>query len=990
MHFCLGSQRWGTALHTEAHAHDGADTLHAELVEVLGRAFVDAAPETIELLTELCDWVTLPAGACLFTEGESGDAMYVVDRGRLRVFRGAGGAEMRISELGRGQYVGEGSLLGGTPRAASVYAIRDTRLLSLSREGYETLLSRDPEIGMQMARVALERARMRATDQAMQACFALAPASPGVDVVAFAEELCRAWGPDARVVTSQQVDEALARPGAAQVESGDGFELQVADFLSDLEAQHSHVVFVVDDEWTEWSRRALRSADRIVLVADATADPTPSPHEREMWWMLSRHHDPAVSLVLLHAAATKMPSGTPAWLDERSALASHHHVRRNDPSTMGRLARLLEGSGTSVVFGGGGAKGFAHLGIIQVLEDLGKPVDLVGGTSIGSVMATGIAMDLSAKECRELAAEQFRKILDYTLPVTSVLGGKRIARRMAGFYGDLDISDLWVPFFCVSTNLTQCRAEVHDRGPLIHALRASTSIPGVLPPVVSDGDLLIDGGVIDNVPVAEMRRRNPTGSLLAVDVAPASGPSARTDYGLAMSGTSAFLARRRGAGPPRLLTTMVHSTLVASRLQRNRTVEEHLADVYLDLESSGGGMLDFSKGDEAAQDAAERAQPILQNWVDGERPGYVRLPRFTPPAPPMQSKARHRGVLLLTARDLQMRATRFASAIIGTAVVFTMLFLMTGLNEQFKREPIEAVDALGANSWLLREGATGAFTSAETLPAALADRLKGVDATPLVIGRNSISSGELPIDIVIIGFAEGQLGEPDLIDGRLPEKPGEIVLDESGDIGNGTAVDIGSSSYTVVGHTEDTTLLAGMPLAFMHVEDAQALLFEGRPLATSILMSAPPDRVPKGFAVLDDEAIVADATRPLDGATSSVNLIRVLLWFVAAMIIGTLTYLSALDRRRDVAVLKAVGGGTGQLGTSIALQGVLVAIVAAAVATALQAVLVPVFPMKLVIPGSAYFQLPLIAVLVALLAGAAGLRKAVKTDPALAFSGPGA
>lgn len=979
-------------MHTEAQVSEESAPLESELVGLLGRAFAGAAPATIALLTELSDWVTLRAGDCLFKEGDVADALYVVERGRLRVFRhgSAAGEEVRISEIGHGQYVGETALIEGTQRSASVYAIRDSRLLSLSKEAYEQLLSQDPNLGLEMARVALRRARERsigAHSHARRSCFTVAPVSPEVDVVAFAHELCAAWGEQARVVTSRDVDELLGQEGGSQTEPGDVLELRLSDALAGLETEHSHVVFVVDPGWTAWSRRALRAADRVLLVADATAEPKPSPHEQQLWRMFSRHHDPSVSLALLHPPETKLPQGTAVWLEPRS-LASHHHVRRGDPATLARLARLLEGSGTSVVFGGGGAKGFAHLGVIQVLEDLGRPVDLVGGTSIGSVMATGIALDLSAQECRELAAEQFRKILDYTLPVTSVLGGRRIARRMTSFYGDADISDLWVPFFCVSTNLTQCRPEVHDRGPLVQALRASTSIPGVLPPVARDGDLLIDGGVIDNVPVTEMRRRNPTGEVVAVDVAPATGPSARSDYGLAVSGLSAFLARRRGAGPPRLLTTMVHSTLVASRLTRNRVVEQRLADLYLDLETSGGGMLDFSRGDKAAAEAAELARPALTQWSEGEQPGYVRVARAAAPVEPKERRARHRGVLLLTARDLQMRATRFASAIVGTAVVFTMLFLMTGLNEQFKREPVEVVDALGADYWLLREGATGAFTSAETLPAALARQVTGVDGAPLVIGRNSISSGEVPVDIVITGFRPGALGEPELTDGRLPDKRGEIVVDESGDIGNGDTVDIGSSSYTVVGHTEDTTLLAGMPLVFMHVQDAQALLYEGRPLATAILMSGPPDRVPKGFAVLDDQAISDDAMRPLDGATSSVNLIRVLLWFVAAMIIGTLTYLSALDRRRDVAVLKAVGGGTGQLGTSIALQGVLVALVAAAAATGLQAVLVPVFPMKLVMPGSAFIQLPVIAVLVALAAGAAGLRKAVRTDPALAFSGP--
>lgn len=349
----------------------------------------------------------------------------------------------------------------------------------------------------------------------------------------------------------------------------------------------------------------------------------------------------------------------------------------------------------------------------------------------------------------------------------------------------------------------------------------------------------------------------------------------------------------------------------------------------------------------------------------------------------------HRGILLLTLRDLQMRAVRFASAIIGTAVVFTLLFLMTGLNEQFKREPVEVVSALGSDHWLLGEGESGVFTSAATMPVSVGRDIKGVDAVPMVAARYSISEGGTRTDIVIIGYSRGRTGEPDVVAGRLPEKSGEVTVDATSVFDVGASILIGHTEFTVVGHSEDTTLFAGMTVVFMSNRDAQALLFRGEQLASALLLSGPPDQVPEGFAVLSGDEIAQDALRPLEGATASVNLVRVLLWFVAAMIIGTMTYLSALDRRRDVAVLKAVGASTSQLAASIALQGFAIAVVAVAVSMGLQALIAPTFPLQVTIPVAAYIQIPVIAVLVALVAGVAGLRNAVSTDPALAFSGAG-
>jgi putative ABC transport system permease protein len=178
-----------------------------------------------------------------------------------------------------------------------------------------------------------------------------------------------------------------------------------------------------------------------------------------------------------------------------------------------------------------------------------------------------------------------------------------------------------------------------------------------------------------------------------------------------------------------------------------------------------------------------------------------------------------------------------------------------------------------------------------------------------------------------------------------------------------------------------------MPGVFMRIDAAQALLYRGQPLASAVLVDRAGATVPAGFTVLTNDDIASDAMRPLEHSITSVNLIRVLLWFVSAMIIGTMVYLSALERRRDVAVLKAVGASTGQLGTSIALEGVLVALVAAGIASVLQLAMAPRFPLEVAVPSGAYAQVPGIAVLVALAAGAVGLRRAVRTDPALAFSG---
>jgi putative ABC transport system permease protein len=205
----------------------------------------------------------------------------------------------------------------------------------------------------------------------------------------------------------------------------------------------------------------------------------------------------------------------------------------------------------------------------------------------------------------------------------------------------------------------------------------------------------------------------------------------------------------------------------------------------------------------------------------------------------------------------------------------------------------------------------------------------------------------------------------------------------------GDAVSLGSTPVTVVGLTDDTTVLAGLPVVFLTIDEARGALFEGREVTTGFVLSGPADSLPAGTALLTADQVAADALGPLENAVSSVDLIRVLLWMVAAIIIGAVVYLSALERQRDFAVLKAMGVANRNLVLSVGLQALAIALTAVALAAVLQAVIEPVFPLRVRVPGAAYWQIPLVAVAVAVLAGIGGMRRVTRSDPAAAFSGPG-
>lgn len=588
--------------------------------------------EVLAALDDLIEWVSLAAGDELFSEGDIGDAAYLVVTGRLRVVRAGPGHEpVERAELGRGEMVGEMALLEDLPRNASVHAIRDTQLARFTRDAYTTLLERHPGAGLVIARTVVRRSHAAPDRGAARPLSILVVPAGGAEL---ADEvvagLATALGPKVRTVASADVDAALGVDGQAQVGDDDVRSIRLSYWLDELQRGDDFIIFRLDADWTPWSRRALRWSDAVLMVADATADPAPGPLEAELHQLLRLHPHPKVALALVHPAETELPAGTRRWIDDRP-LSSHHHLRRGDASTVGRLARLLSGQATSLVLGGGGARGFAHLGVVAVLEAEGLDVDLVAGTSIGAVMGASVAIGWPSARARATLVDAFRDLFDYTVPSVSLLRGERITKKMRAFVGDLDIADLWVPYFCMSANLTTAGPHVHDRGDLVTALRASIAIPGVLPPVPLDGQLLVDGGVLDNVPVEEMRRRNPSGRILAIDVAPAEGPAATHDYGLSAGGWASWRARRGGRpAPPSLLTTMVRASLIAAVRDRDRVVREGIADLYVDLTVEGGGMLDFSAADAIVEAGAASAAPLLHTWLKGDAESLGRYAKTTP------------------------------------------------------------------------------------------------------------------------------------------------------------------------------------------------------------------------------------------------------------------------------------------------------------------------------------------------------------------------
>jgi putative ABC transport system permease protein len=347
-------------------------------------------------------------------------------------------------------------------------------------------------------------------------------------------------------------------------------------------------------------------------------------------------------------------------------------------------------------------------------------------------------------------------------------------------------------------------------------------------------------------------------------------------------------------------------------------------------------------------------------------------------------------VILLTLRDLTHRLARFVVVVVLCAVVFALLFVMTGLVEQFNREPFDTTDAIGASGWVLADGVSGPFTASSSLPAGSIDILDADVKAPVVAARSSLVESDRSEEIVLIGYVPDGLGQPPIGDGRAAAAAGEAVVDASLGVEVGDDVTVAGRPFEVVGLSDDTTILAGIPLVFTPIADAQELIFRSTDVVSGFLVDGEVRTLPPAAVVVSADEVANDTLQPLDGAIASVDLVRALLWVVAAIIVGAVVYLSALERQRDFAVLKAVGASTRTLLSSLALQAVLIALVSVAAADVLQYFIAPAFPLEVRVPARAFWQLPLLALVISLVAGAVGMRRVARSDPALAFAAGGA
>lgn len=387
--------------------------------------------------------------------------------------------------------------------------------------------------------------------------------------------------------------------------------------LDQAENTRSFVIYQADGEYTAWTRKCVSQADRVLLIADDGSPPDLTKIEEALF---SRNVEAVLAeqeLILLRKSRSAAPSGTAEWLAVRD-VQRHSNIAWNSQHDFSRLARFLAGRAVTLVLGGGGARGFAQIGIIRAIREAGVPIDAVGGTSIGAIIGALVALGWDDERMLQSCKRAFvddQPLDDFTFPLFALLRGEKLGRTLRHYIGDVDIVDLWLPYFCISTNISRGRMEAHQSGPLWRAVQASATLPGILPPVIKQGELHVDGGVLDNLPVGVMKRFS-GGNTIAV-----SASVAREYSTVSVESFPTVMqylrGRLSGSDDHKGLPTLSHVLVQTTMLDSFRGAEElqEGTDLYLQPPIQGFDMLDWKSIYKLVDLGYQYALKRLPAWI---------------------------------------------------------------------------------------------------------------------------------------------------------------------------------------------------------------------------------------------------------------------------------------------------------------------------------------------------------------------------------------
>lgn len=580
-----------------------------EIKNIFQSKFSEFSFVTIENLIRLGQILEFETNQTLINQGDFTNDVYFLITGSLQVILADNHCDQHfINTIPSGEVFGEMSLFNKEARSTTIKAIRHSLVLSISGEDFSQFMDENVEMYKHISTTLIQRLSQSnkgkgSTKSSISKNICFIPAHKDYDIQAYCKEIELSLSKHGKVLLLDK----------STFESK-GFENQ-SNFLSwfyKVEANYDFILLIGSYELDTWTQIVTGQSDKIMSVGRQESSKNVSPVEQAVLDYPSGQSLNNLYLIL-DSTHTSEIKNTRSCLENRSVKSLFHHRHQQDYA---RIARFIAGKSIKLVLSGGGARGFAHLGIYKALIEANIPIDFVCGTSIGAIMGALVACGWDYDIILQRAYKAFvedKPLSDYQLPLISLLKGEKLDKALKDNFGDALIEDLGLPFFAVSANLSKLSTEIMDSGLLRQTLRASISLPSILPPVVVGNNLLLDGGIVDNMPYDPMQTLA-SGPTIGVDLSHVKERDLNYDKipsnrKLALS----KITRKKKYKVPNIYQIIMGTMTLASDEKKRSNIKNF--DLYLQPDVAKFGFLDLKKFDKVVAAGYDSTVDQIKAWA---------------------------------------------------------------------------------------------------------------------------------------------------------------------------------------------------------------------------------------------------------------------------------------------------------------------------------------------------------------------------------------
>ena len=581
------------------------------------------------------EWINLKDNTKLFEFGEQSDSIFFLIRGFLKAFIPNKSELQEVGEIKEGEVIGEMGLLSDEPRSASIYSTRESLLFKITKDKFDNLMLKNPSVLFALSKQIILRFKKNQNlknENENTIFLNLLHTSKNLDnsIVNsnFGKSMEKALNKyeKAYYLNKTIVEEVLSIKNINKTLESDGKSFILDDFINKISKDYKYIILDSEINNTPWTTWCTTLSDKYLFLLN----PSLGIDNDEIINLMNNIQSDTPNhlmvdrqLIICHDNKNIFPSGTIEHLNALDPVSIHYHINIKQENDFLRLARMITNKSVGLAFGGGGARALAHIGVYKAILEKNIPIDVVCGTSAGSMMAAIIASGYSVDEVEEIW-EKFSKdikitLSDYNLPHSSVWNGENLYNSYFKIFENRRIEDLWLPMFGCAANITSAELEVIDRGKIWRAVRASSSLPGALSPVIENNSLFVDGGLMNNLP-GNILKEKYNSKIISINVSPEvelepkfeKFPNQNNLFLKKLFLNKRYRAEYGHLNIPTLGEIMIRSIMTGSANKTKEVAE--MSEIFFDVPTNGYSMTDFIGAKSLIKKGYDYARERLNNY----------------------------------------------------------------------------------------------------------------------------------------------------------------------------------------------------------------------------------------------------------------------------------------------------------------------------------------------------------------------------------------